>query len=125
VSPAATRTVLVIEDDRSLREFYRATLRFADFRVVAVEDGLDALRWLEQESSAVIVLDLSLLRVSGRDVQRELRAHAGTRDIPIVVVTGDTDVSDLNPAELACVLHKPVTDIALIEAVERCLSRRR
>ena len=109
--------MLVVEDDQSLREFYRDALRYAGYTVVAVEDGLDALGWLEQQTPAVIVLDLTLVRVSGRDVQRELRAHAETRDIPIVVVTGD-DTSDLNRNELACVLQKPVTEARLVEAVD-------
>lgn len=115
-------TVLVVEDDQPLREFYRTTLRYAGYSVVAVEDGLDALGWLEQHVPAIIVLDLRLVRVSGRDLQRELRAHAETRDIPIVVVTGD-DTSDLNRNELACVLHKPVPGAALVDVVERCLKK--
>jgi DNA-binding response OmpR family regulator len=119
---ALTPVVLVVEDDAPLREFYRTTLRHADFRVVAVEDGLDALTWIEQHTPDIIVLDLALLRVSGRDVQRELRAHAETRDIPIVVVTGD-DTSDLNRRELACVLQKPVTGEELVETVDRCLKK--
>ena len=115
-------TVLVVEDDRDVREFYATALRLAGYSVVAVEDGLDALRWIDQHTPAIIVLDLNLIRVSGRDVQRELRAHAHTRHIPIVVVTGG-DTSDLNAAELACVLHKPVTAVALVEAVMNCLRR--
>ena len=124
VSPVALPTVLVVEDDPPLREFYKATLRYAGFAVVAVEDGLDALRWLEQQSPALIVLDLALMRVSGRDLQRELRAHRETRDIPVVVVTGDPDTSDLDETELACVLHKPISGGALVDAVERCVKLR-
>jgi DNA-binding response OmpR family regulator len=111
---------LVVEDDPSLREFYVTALRLARFRVIAAADGLEALRWIDQDTPALIVLDLMLICVSGRDVQRELQAHAGTRRIPIVVVTGG-DTSDLNLDELACVLHKPVTAEALVAAVERCL----
>jgi len=122
VASTTPPTLLVVEDDQALREFYKATLRYAGYAVVAVEDGLDALRWLEQHIPALIVLDLALVRLSGRDLQRELRAHAETRDIPIVVVTGD-DTSDLNESELACVLHKPVTGGALAEVVERCLKK--
>jgi chemosensory pili system protein ChpA (sensor histidine kinase/response regulator) len=116
----APPAVLVVEDDLPLREFYRTTLRYAGYSVVAVEDGVDALTWIEQHTPDIIVLDLALVRVSGRDVQRELRAHAETRDIPIVVVTGD-ETSDLNKRELACLLHKPVTGEALVDVVERCL----
>jgi DNA-binding response OmpR family regulator len=119
-APASAPVVLVVEDDSSLREFYKTILRHAGYSVVAVEDGRDALDWIEQHTPAIIVLDLALLHVSGRDVQQELRSHADTRDIPIVVVTGD-DTSDLNKNELACVLHKPVTAEALVETVNQCL----
>jgi len=51
------------------------------------------------------VLDIALPRVSGRDVERELRSNSETRDIPIVIVSGQ-DVSDLNPDDFACVLRK-------------------
>jgi DNA-binding response OmpR family regulator len=118
--PAPAPVVLVVEDDSALREFYRTSLTIAGYNVVAVDDGRSALDWIEQHTPAIIVLDLSLLHVSGRDVQQELRSHADTRDIPIVVVTGD-DTSDLNKNELACVLHKPVTAEALVETVTQCL----
>jgi DNA-binding response OmpR family regulator len=124
VPRASVQIILVVEDDLLLRVFYRTVLKNAGYQVVAVEDGLDALAWVEQQTPGAIVLDLSLVRVSGRDVQRELRARAETRQIPIIVVTGADDIGDLNEAELACVLHKPVTGEALVDAVSRCLHRR-
>jgi DNA-binding response OmpR family regulator len=99
---------------------YTAALRYHRFEVVAVEDGLQALRWLEQSRPSIIVLDLSLPRLDGRDVYREVHSHADMRDIPIVIVTGQ-DASDMNGSDIACVLQKPVTGEALVIAVERCL----
>ena len=69
-----------------------------------------------------VVLDLALPRLDGRDVSRELRARADTRDIPIVVVSG-TDMRDLDLEDFACVLRKPIHPEALVYAVERCLRR--
>ena len=120
-SPAAGPVILVVEDDRTLREFYITALKLAGYTVVACEDGLDALRWVEQHTPALILLDLMLIRVSGRDVQKELRSRAETRHIPIVVITGD-DTRDLNPAELACIIRKPVSARALTDTVARCLA---
>jgi DNA-binding response OmpR family regulator len=111
---------LVIEDDPSLRDYYRAALQHAGFAAVAVEDGLSALRWLEQDQPLAVVLDLALPRVSGLDVQQELRGNPITQQIPIVVVSGN-DTSALNPDEFACILPKPVDADALIDAVQRCL----
>lgn len=122
--PSRRATVLVVEDDRGLREFYRTALSVAGFEVIAVEDGLDALQWLEHNAPTVIVLDLGLVRMDGRDVQQELRSRAETRDVPIVVVTGH-DTTNLDTPDVACVLKKPVTAEALTETVENCLRQTR
>ena len=117
-------TILVVEDDPSLRELFRTALTSAGYAVVAVEDGIDALRRVEHKAPQAVVLDLALPRLDGRDVSRELRASPGTRDIPIVVVSG-TDMNDLNPDDFACLLRKPIHPEAVVFAVERSLHRAR
>ena len=116
--PSWERYVLVVEDDPALRELYRSALRAAGYAVVGVEDGIDALRLIDSGKPRVLVLDLALPRLSGRAVSRELRAHAETQDIPVIIVTG-TDTSDLNPDQFACILHKPIDPDALVDAVQR------
>ncbi|OFW14866.1 MAG: hypothetical protein A3H29_14470 [Acidobacteria bacterium RIFCSPLOWO2_02_FULL_67_21] len=113
-------TLLVVEDDHALRELYRATLIAAGYAVVAVEDGIDALRYVDGRIPSLIVLDLALPRLAGHDVQRELASRAETRHIPIIVVTG-TDTRDLRVTDFDGVLRKPVTTDALVAAVDRGL----
>jgi DNA-binding response OmpR family regulator len=113
--------VLVVEDDANLRQLYRSVLTLAGYIVISVEDGVDALRYVEAESPGLVVLDLGLPRLNGRDVQRELAAHSETQNIPIIVVSGDP--GDINPADFACVLRKPFDPQDLLEAVQRCLRR--
>jgi DNA-binding response OmpR family regulator len=115
--------VLVVEDDPNLRQLYRSALTLAGYIVIAVEDGIEALRHVEADIPRLVVLDLGLPRLSGHDVQRELAAHIETQNIPIVVVTGET--GDLNPADFACVLRKPIDPHDLLEAVQKCLRRKR
>ena len=79
---------MVVEDDPYLRGFYRQALMISGYTVVAVEDGIDALRHVETDAPDLVILDIELPRLSGRDVQQKLAAHAATRNIPIVVVTG-------------------------------------
>jgi DNA-binding response OmpR family regulator len=96
--------VLVVEDDPELRGLYRATLGAEGYAVVAFEDGLDALRYIEGgDVPAVVILDLELPRVSGRDVYHELTAHPNTANIPIIIVSAG-DLSDLNRNDFACVI---------------------
>src|SRR5689334_10193813 len=114
------KRILIVEDDADLRELYRSTLRAAGYFAVAVEDGVDALRYLEMDRADAVVLDLQLPRLGGRDVHRELKAQPQTRHIPIIVVSG-TDVSDLRRSEFSCVLRKPITIDRLLAAIEKCV----
>jgi CheY-like chemotaxis protein len=115
--------VLIVEDDPGLRALYKAALAGAGFHVAAVEDGVDALLHVERQRPAAIVLDLSLPRLGGRDVQRELAASPGTQNVPIIVVTGH-DAADLDSRAFACVLRKPIDPETLVDEVERCIRAR-
>ena len=121
---AAARVILVVEDDPDLRVFYRQVLTISGFTVIAVEDGIDALRRIETDPPDLVILDIELPRLGGRDVQQELAAHTATRHVPIMVVSG-TDTKTLDPAAFVCILRKPVTAERLVEAVEDCLSHAR
>ena len=115
-------SVLIVEDDPALRELYRWALRAAGFAVVAVSDGLEALRHLESAKPDAVVLDLNLPHVSGRDVQQELNASPETRHIPIIVVSGE-ETDQLNLDDFTCVLRKPISTDELVAAVRRCFER--
>jgi DNA-binding response OmpR family regulator len=115
-----TQTILVVEDDESLRRFYRANLALAGYNVREAGDGLEALRWIDSEPPDLVLLDLTLPFISGDTVRQEIAAHAHTRKIPIVIVTGSTAaLDDLN---VACVLRKPVVTERLLEVVRICLA---
>ena len=117
-------SVLIVEDDPALCDLYRQALLAAGFAIVAVSDGLAALRQLESGTPNAVVLDLALPYVAGRDVQQELRAHPETQQIPIIVVSG-SDTGQLNPDDFACILRKPISTDELVETVRRCLKRHR
>jgi CheY-like chemotaxis protein len=118
---SSDRYILVVEDDQTLRELYRFSLRAAGYAVVGVEDGMDALRMIEGGQPRAVILDLALPRLGGREVLKELRANAVTQKIPVIVVTG-TDHADIDPEDFACVLKKPISPNALIAAVEKCVA---
>ena len=90
--------------------------------MVAVEDGMDALRRVERDAPHAMVLDMALPRLGGRDVQREMKSRPETSRIPIVVVSG-TDISDLNESDFASVLRKPIHPEAVVFAVDKCFRR--
>jgi len=116
----ARDTVLIVEDDPDTRRMYRAALSLAAFDVVEAQDGLSALHILDQRRADIVILDLMLPTVDGLSVQQEIAAHAGTRDIPILIVTGST--LPLDDVKVPCIMRKPVSPDALVAAVRRCLA---
>ena len=118
--PSWARYILVVEDDPGLRDLYRSALRAAGYAVIGVEDGVDALRVIDKGKPRAVVLDLALPRLSGQEVIKDIRANAATRSIPVIVVTG-TDTTNLDSAQFACVLKKPISADDLVTTVEQCL----
>jgi DNA-binding response OmpR family regulator len=113
-------TILVVEDDADLRRLYRTALTLAGFVVHDVSIGLDALRRIDMDPPDLVVLDLMLPDISGLVIRQEIAAHAHTRNIPVVIVTGST--LDLKDIEVPCVLRKPVSPEELVRTVHSCLT---
>lgn len=99
---------------------YRTALSLAGFAIIEAHDGLAALHVLEQRSADLVVLDLMLPTIDGLTVQQEIAGQAGTRDIPILIVTGST--LPLDHLNVPCILRKPVSPDDLVSAVRRCLA---
>lgn len=87
--------VLVVEDDASLRHLAGVTLEDAGCLVQATGDGRRALQLAADRPPDVVVLDVDLPGLDGREVARALRDDPATADVPIVVVTGSADRRDL------------------------------
>jgi DNA-binding response OmpR family regulator len=115
--------LLIVEDDGALREQYRVALSRSNFAVHACDDGVQALRYLDEEKPDVVVLDLNLPRIPGTMVYNELRARSQAGSVPpIVVVTGMYNVPYLPGATI---LRRPVSPDALRRTLDRLLGRRR
>lgn len=111
--------ILVVEDEDDLRRMYAASLSLAGFDVATAGDGFDALRHIEIDPPDLVLLDLGLPGVAGESVINELAAHAHTRDIPVVIVSGRSTITVA--AQAACVLRKPVAPEELVRTVRACL----
>jgi two-component system chemotaxis response regulator CheY len=113
-------TVLVVEDDIDLRRMFRMALALAGFDVLEAGNGLDALRVLDSHPPEAVVLDLGLPIMSGVAVRQEIAAHAHTRHVPVIVVTGQPGNHD--GLEPACLLRKPVSPERLVHVVKTCIA---
>jgi len=86
--------VLVIEDEKEIRDLVRYNLERAGFRVAAVADGERGLEILFASRPDALVLDLMLPGLSGLEILRELRGEPATRDLPVLVLTARTAEMD-------------------------------
>ena len=84
--------ILVVDDDRAVRESLRRSLAFNGYQVDLAVDGKGALEAVEQRRPDAMVLDVMMPRVDGLEVCRRMRA-AGD-DLPILVLTARDAVSD-------------------------------
>jgi DNA-binding response OmpR family regulator len=122
LAPVKPVVVLVVEDDPQAREMFRTALRSEGYKVVAVEDGVDALSYLETHIPAAVVLDLGLPRLHGRDVLAEMASQGLTETVAVIVVTGDPNPL-LDELDYDCVLRKPIGPEELLNAVRECVSQ--
>src|SRR6476469_7009254 len=84
--------VLVIDDDRAVRDALRRALTLDGYEVHAAEGGLDGLRLVGETRPDVVVLDVMMPEVDGLEVCRRLRS-TGDRT-PILMLTARDAVSD-------------------------------
>ena len=73
-----TGPILVVDDEPDIRLLIAINLRKAGYRVLEAERGDEALRLAKEQMPSLIVLDLMLPDLSGREVCRQLRAQAET-----------------------------------------------
>ncbi len=92
------RTILVVEDEPTLRETLVDALEADGFRVIAAADGREALARFRGERPDLILLDLMLPELSGIEVTRIIRAESG---VPIVMLTArDSELDKVVGLEL-------------------------
>ena len=86
--------ILVADDTESVRSLFQKLLLADGHDVVSAADGAASLEAVQHHHPDVILLDVTMPRVDGLEVCRRLKADPATRLTPVVLVTGQTDLSD-------------------------------
>jgi len=82
-----SKTILVVDDQTSLRQMLRFALNLNGLEVVEAENGLDALEKLEREAIDLIIVDWQMPVVDGLELVRRLRKMDSYQDLPIVFIS--------------------------------------
>jgi two-component system alkaline phosphatase synthesis response regulator PhoP len=116
-------TILVVEDERQIRQIAVDYLQRAGFAVIAAGDGESALSLTRDRQPDLIVLDLGLPRLDGIQVAKTLRAESS---VPIIMLTARVDEDDrLRGLELGAddYITKPFSPRELVARVQAVLRR--
>jgi two-component system, OmpR family, response regulator MprA len=91
-STAAKPRILVVDDDKAVRESLRRSLEFNGYDVSLASDGAEALATIGQTSPDVVILDVMMPKLDGIETTRALRRTGN--DLPILVLTARDAVGD-------------------------------
>lgn len=113
------RTVVIVEDDDDIRDSLVEAIGEQGYRTVAVPDGLAALAALPTvEPPCVIVLDLKMPRMNGREFLQALRADDRWTSFRVLIASADRKTDTLPPG-FSAFLPKPFSLEALLELLEQ------
>jgi CheY-like chemotaxis protein len=115
-------TILVVEDDHAVREALEAILREEGHAVLAAGDGAEGLRQLRAHDGPVhlILLDLMMPVMDGRQFRAEMRRDPRLAAIPVVILTAHRDRPARDPSlGAAAYLKKPLDLETLLNVVNQ------
>jgi len=117
--------ILIVDDSPTIRKMVRASLRpLESFDLVEAANGLEAIEQVALGPVALMVLDLNMPEMHGVDVLKFLRSHAGSRSVPVIVLTTRGDEASRDAAMSAGAtfyLTKPFAPQTLLSTVEDLL----
>ena len=120
-----TKTVVIADDEPSMRMLVHATIESDDYKVIEAGDGDQAWALIQQYKPSLVLLDVQMPGRSGLEILRSIRAHAelaGTRVILLTAIDREADIEAGLMAGADFYLTKPFSPLDLITRVEEALS---
>jgi CheY-like chemotaxis protein len=118
-------TILVVDDERDIRELVAFSLRFAGIEVLTATDGEEAVLLAAQALPDLILMDVRMPRVDGFEACRRIKASAGIGHIPVVFLSAkgqDAEIQAGFAAGGTDYLVKPFSPLHLAERVRELLA---
>ena len=124
----AEEKILVVDDEEHIQELLKFNLENNGYRVLCVDNGIDALKIAREEIPQLVLLDLMLPKMDGYDVCKEIRKDNSISNMPIIMLTAKGEELDkILGLELGAddYLTKPFSVRELIARVKAILRRTR
>ncbi|MFI6729362.1 response regulator [Streptomyces sp. R-74717] len=117
--------VLVVDDNKVIRQLIRVNLELEGFEVVTAADGVECLDLVHQVCPDVITLDVVMPRLDGLQTATRLRSDPRTRHLPVAVISACTpyEVDSGVAAGVDAFLAKPFEPSELVRLVRQLTDR--
>lgn len=116
-------SILLVEDEVSMRELLRRALESEGYIVIDTHDGAQVMELALGLIPHLIILDVNLPHVSGWEVIEQLKDEPTTARIPVIVYTASNDSSRAQTLNIADFIVKPTTPDVVIQAVKKALEK--
>jgi len=120
-----TKTILAIDDDPTILEIVDGVLSNHKFECLKAINGEEGLKLAKSEKPHAILLDRKMPGIDGNEVLRRLKKTPETQEIPVVMLTGDNNISDVSKSlELGAqdYIVKPFNNENLIVRIKNVLN---
>ncbi|MGN9760611.1 response regulator [Streptomyces sp. SD31] len=119
--------MLVVDDNKVIRQLIRVNLELEGFEVVTAADGAECLDVVHQVRPDAVTLDVVMPRLDGLRTAARLRADPRTRDLPLAIVSACTqyEVDSGLDVGVDAFLPKPFEPAELVSVVRRLIERER
>ncbi|MFI1391577.1 MULTISPECIES: response regulator [Streptomyces] len=125
--PGASGRVLVVDDNKVIRQLIRVNLELEGIEVVTAADGVECLDVVHRVRPDVVTLDVVMPRLDGLRTAAQLRADPRTRDLPLAVISACTqyEVESGLDVGVDAFLAKPFDPADLVRIVRELLEQGR
>ena|SRR5579872_2642897 len=121
-----TKTVLIVDDEKDIRDLLAYNLSKEGFAVLTAADGNEALQMIEDHPIAIVVLDIMMPGLDGYEVCRLIRANEATANLPVLFLTAKSaEVDQIIGLEIGAddYIQKPISPRVLVARVKSVLRR--
>ncbi len=115
---------LIVEDNPLLSNMFSRALRDIDYETLVIQDGRQALEWLLQDTPDLLLLDMHLPYVSGKQILEKIWDDHRFADTYIAIITADARMGEMMADKASFLFNKPIDIPQFQQFAERLKNKR-